>query len=179
MRISRSTRPQLEVLESMTLLSTLSPALVHPGRPILAAVTTGTTTPVSLKGTLVGLYHVAGKANPDKGLDYVFSGNGSIPALGQVLVHVTGNLHSLGNVAEGRAKGLVVLSTSKGSLTLHLTGPEQKGFARLPDHFTFQITNGSGNYLHDRGTGSVDFRRIPAATSPSPEQGEFTMSFGS
>jgi len=147
MRMSRRTRPQLEVLESMTLLSALSPALAHPGGPILAAATTpGTTTQVSLNGTLTGDYHVAGQVNPDKGLHYVFSGNGSVKPLGHADVDVTGNLHSLGNVAEGQAKGLIVLSTPKGSLTLHLTGPEQKGFAKLPDHFTFKITNSFGKY---------------------------------
>src|SRR5271157_2784659 len=116
MRISRSTRPQLEVLESMTLLSALSPALVHPGGPILIASQAPVTpTPVSLNGTLTGHYHVAGKVNADKGFDYVFSGNGSIGALGHVLV--TGHLHSLGNIATGHATGLIVLSTPKGSLT--------------------------------------------------------------
>jgi hypothetical protein len=119
MRVSRRTRPQLEVLESMTLLSALTPTLVRSGVPILAAATTtGTTTPVSLNGTLTGDYHVAGKANPDTGLNYVFSRKGSIEALGHVTVDVTGHLHSLGNVA-GQAKGLIVLSTPEGSLTLH------------------------------------------------------------
>ncbi len=174
MRISRRTRPQLEVLESMTLLSVLAPALAHPGGPILAAATApGTTTTVSLNGTLTGDYHVAGNVNPDKGLDYVFSGSGSIGALGHV--DVTGNLHSLGNVTTGQAKGLIVLSTPEGSLTLHLTGPEQKGLAKLPDHFTFKITNSSGKYLGDQGTGTVVFVRDPAGTSASPEHGTFTM----
>jgi len=176
MRISRRTRPQLEVLESMTLLSALSPALVHLGGPILAAATApGTTTLVSLNGTLTGDYHVAGKANPDKGLDYVFSGNGSIGALGYV--HVTGHLRSLGNVVNGHAHGLIVLSTPNGSLTLHLTGPEQKGLANLPDRFTFKITNSSGKYLGDQGTGTVVFVRDPAGTSATTEHGTFTMVF--
>ena len=178
MRISRRTRPQLEVLESMTLLSALTPALVHSGAggPILAATTTtGTTTQVSLNGKLTGDYHVAGKVNPDTGLDYVFSGNGSVSPLGHT--HVTGNLHSLGNVAEGQAKGLIVLSTPYGSLTLHLTGPEQKGLAKLPDEFTFKITNSSGKYLGDQGTGTVVFVPDPAGTSASPEHGTFTMVF--
>jgi hypothetical protein len=176
MRISRRTRPQLEVLESMTLLSALSPVLAPPGGPILAAATTpGTTSTVYLNGTLTGDYHVAGKVNPDTGLDYVFSGNGSVSPLGHA--HVTGNLHSLGFVAEGQAKGLIVLSTPKGSLTLHLTGPEQKGLAKLPDHFTFKITNSSGKYLGDQGTGTVVFVRDPAGTSASPEHGTFTMVF--
>jgi len=175
MRISRRTRPQLEVLESMTLLSALSPVLVHLGGPILAAATApGTTTLVSLNGTLTGDYHVAGKANPDKGLDYVFSGNGSVGPLGHT--DVTGHLHSLGNVA-GQAKGLIVLSTPNGSLTLHLTGKEQNAFAPLPDRFTFKITNSSGKYLGDQGTGTIVFVRDPAGTSASPEHGTFTMVF--
>jgi len=178
MRISRRTRPQLEVLESMTLLSALSPALGHSGGPVLAAATTqGTMTPVSLNRTLRGDYHVAGKVNPDTGLDYLFSGKGSIGALGHVNVDVTGNLHSLSFVAKGQATGLIVLSTPKGSLTLHLTGPEQKGFAKLPDHFTFKITNSSGKYLGDQGTGTVVLVRDPAGTSASPEHGTFTMVF--
>lgn len=176
MRASRRTRPQLEVLESMTLLSALSPALAHPGGSILAAATTqGAKAPVSLNGTLKGDYHVAGKVIPDTGLDYVFSGNGKITSLGHV--HVTGNLHSLGNIASGHAKGLIVLSTPKGSLTLHLTGPEQKGLAGLPDHFKFKITNSSGKYLGDKGTGTVVFVRDPAGTSASLEHGTFTMVF--
>ena len=166
----------------MTLLSALSPALGPPGAdgPILAAATTpGTTTQVSLNGTLKGDYHVAGKANPDKGLHYVFSGKALIGALGPVPVpvDVTGHLHSLGNVATGQAKGLIVLSTPNGSLTLHLTGPDQQGFAKLPDHFTFRITNSSGTYLGDQGTGTVVFVRDPAGTSASPEHGTFTMVF--
>ena len=124
-----------------------------------------------------GDYHVAGKVNPDTGLDYVFSGKGSIKALGHVTVDVTGHLHSLGNVATGQAKGLIVLSTPNGSLTLHLTGPDQQGFAKLPDHFTFRITNSSGKYLGDQGTGTVVFVRDPAGTSASPEHGTFTMVF--
>jgi len=178
MRLSKRTRPQLEVLESMTLLSAFSPALTHPGGPILiAAAATGTTTTVSLNGTLRGDYHVAGRVNADKGLDYVFSGNGSIGALGHLNVHVTGNLHSLGNVATGHAHGLIVLSTPKGSLTLHVTGPEQRGFAKLPDHFAFKITNSSGKYLGDTGTGTVVFVRDPAGTSATTEHGTFTMVF--
>ncbi len=176
MRLSKRTRPQLEVLESMTLLSALAPALVHPGGPVLVAATTPvTTTTVSLNGTVKGDYHVTSKITPDEGLDYVFSGKGSVGPLGHV--HVTGNVHSLGNIVNGQAHGLIVLSTPDGSLTLHLTGPEQKGFANLPDHFTFKITNSSGKYLGDIGTGTVVFVRDPAGTSATPEHGTFTMVF--
>jgi hypothetical protein len=178
MRKSRSTRPQLQVLESMTLLSALTPSFAHPGGPsLIAAAAPGTTTSVSLNGTLKGNYHVAGKVNADQGLDYVFQGNGRIGALGHVDVDVTGDLHSLGNIAKGQAKGLIVLSTPRGSLTLHLTGPNQKGFAKLPDHFKFKITNSSGKYLGDTGTGTVVFVRDPAGTSASQEHGTFTMVF--
>jgi hypothetical protein len=176
MRLSKRTRPQLEVLESMTLLSALAPAIVHPGGPaLIAAATPVTTTTVSLNGTVKGDYHVTSKITPDEGLDYVFFGKGSVGPLGQA--HVTGNVHSLGNIVNGHAHGLIVLSTPDGSLTLHLTGPEQKGFAKLPDHFTFKITNSSGKYLGDQGTGTVVLVRDPAGTSASLEHGTFTMVF--
>ncbi len=176
MRNSQRTRPQLEVLESMTLLSALAPALVHPGGPALIAATTPvTTTTVSLNGPVKGDYHLSSKITPDAGLDYVFSGKGSVGPLGHV--HATGNVHGVGNIVTGHAHGLIVLSTPVGSLTLHLTGPVQKGFGNLPDHFTFKITNSSGKYLGDAGTGTVVFVRDPAGTSATPEHGTFTMVF--
>jgi hypothetical protein len=187
MRHCRNTRPQLEVLESMTLLSALAhplayqggPILVHPlvhqGGPIQITLGSGTEKPVSLKGTLKGNYHLSGAVIADTGLDYVFSGKGTIGALGHV--DMTGNMHSLGYIAEGRATGSIILSIPKGSMTLQLTGPEQNGFAHLPDHFKFKITNTSGKYLGDTATGTVVFVRDPARTSASPEHGAFTMVF--
>ncbi len=176
MRKSKRTRPELELLESMTLLSALAPALVHPGGPVLVAATTPvTTTTVSLSGTVKGDYHVTTKITADKGLDYVVTGDGSVAPLGHV--HLIGNLHSVGNITTGHAHGLLVLTTPDGSLTLHLTGPEQKGFAHLPDQFKFKITNSSGKYLGDAGTGTVVFVRDPTGTSASLEHGTFAMVF--
>jgi len=176
MRNSQRTRPQLEVLESMTLLSALAPALVHPGGPAAIGVTSPVaTTTVSLNGAVKGEYHVTTKITADEGLDYVVTGDGRVGPLGHV--HVIGNLHSVGNITTGHAHGLLVLTTPDGSLTLHLTGPEQKGFANLPDQFKFKITNSSGKYLGDVGTGTVVFVRDPAGSSATPEHGTFTMVF--
>ena len=40
-----------------------------------------------------------------------------------------------------------------------------------------EITNSSGKYLGDQGTGTVVFVRDPAGTTASPEHGTFTMVF--
>jgi hypothetical protein len=130
------------------------------------------------RGSRIDDLVICSRTSPaDQGLDYEFLGNGSIGVLGHA--DVTGSLHSLGNITEGQARRLIVLSTPKGSLTLHLTGPEQKGFAKLPDRFTFKITNSSDKYLGDAGTGTVVFVRDPAGTNASQEHGTFTMVFAS
>src|SRR6516225_8500628 len=104
MRTCRTTRPQLEVLESMTLLSALAHPLVHHGGSVQVSLPSSTATRVTLNGRLTGSYHLSGGVNADTGLDYVLSGTGDIRALGHV--DVTGNMHSLGNIAKGRAQGL-------------------------------------------------------------------------
>ncbi len=178
MRHRRSAHPQLEALESLTLLSAVSALVVNPSGPMVAAEKSrAAVTPISLSGILEGDYHVSGKANADKGLNYVFTGDGTISGLGYA--QVAGNLHSVGNIAKGHATGLVVLSTAYGSVRLDLTGATQKGPATLPESFTFKITTSSGKYRGDVGTGTVYFVRAPAgtSTSDSSEQGGFALVF--
>ena len=76
-------------------------------------------------------------------------------------------------MAKGKAHGLIVISTPQGSLTLRLTGPSQKGFAPLPDRFSFKITNSSGAYLHERGHGTAVLVFDPA--TPGADHGTFTL----
>ncbi len=178
MRRSRTMRPQLESLESMTLLSAISPVHKHPGGIVAAKAThANVATAISLNGTFEGAYHVAAKANHHKGLDYVFSGDGAVGVLG--FTQVTGNLNSVGNVTKGHATGPVVLSTKYGSLRLQLTGPTQHSMATLPEGFTYKITSGTGKYRGDEGTGKVFF--VPdayvASTSTGSEAGTFAMVF--
>jgi hypothetical protein len=173
MRISKRYRPEIEKLESMTLLSGVSTGL--PG--LAASITTltssggsGSVEQVKLNGTLRGTYHVD-DSNPDVGQNYTLFGHGRVSPV--KTADVTGHVNSLGNVATGKAHGLLVISTPQGSLTLKLTGPSQKGLARLPDRFSFKITNSSGAYLHDRRHGTAVLVLDPAA--PGGDHGTFTL----
>ena len=173
MRRKRRLQPELETLESMTLLSSLAPwshhaaavAKVDGAPPVFATPTT-----VSLNGTLKGTYHFKSSL-PDVGADYTFFGNGKVKPVGRAAM--TGHLQLPGNVAKGRAEGLVVISTPAGSLTLRLEGPEQKGFASPPDRLAFKITNASGRYLKDRGEGTLILVLDPVKAGA--DHGTFTM----
>jgi hypothetical protein len=175
MRKACHRRPRLESLESISLLSGLAPEL-HAAAQVVRIDTgsnTGETSVfVSLNGTLTGTY-TKHEINPDVGANYTFFGHGTVSQVGKA--DVTGSAQQLGFVATGRAEGLLVISTPQGSLTLKLEGPRQKGFAPLPDRFSFEITNASGNDLHDRGHGKVVVVLDPAA--PGADHGTFTMVF--
>ena len=166
-------RPQLENLESMTLLSGFS-AGFHPAASaiVIAGASSTSTTPtlISLIGTLKGNYHLK-PGIPDVGATYNFFGHGIVKPVGGA--DVTGHVDQLGFVASGHAKGVIVISTPQGSLTVKLQGPKQKGFAPLPDHFSATITNGSGSYLKDRGHGTLVLVLDPA--SAGADHGTFTM----
>ncbi len=166
-------QPRLEYLESMALLSALSAGLHHAAADIKADATPpSSTTPtiISLNGTLKGTYQIT-PGIPDTGTNYTFSGKGTVRPVGSS--DVTGHVRQLGFVATGRAEGLAVISTPQGSLTLTLEGPKQKGFAQLPDRFSFKITNSSGNYLKDRGHGTLVLVVDPAKAAA--DHGSFTM----
>jgi hypothetical protein len=173
MRKSRNCRPHLERLESMELLSTgLGAGLHHDAAIKIDAMppTSMSHTIISLNGTLRGTYHVK-RSLPDVGVIYDFFGHGSVkPGSG---ADVTGHANSLGNVAKGKAEGLLVISTPTGSLTLKIEGPRQKGFAPLPDRFSFEITNSSGSYLRDRGHGIAVLVLDPAKAGA--DHGTFTL----
>jgi hypothetical protein len=128
---------------------------------------------ITLDGTLKGSYQIKNPANPDVGANYTFFGHGKATPVGTA--DVAGHIRQLGFVATGRAEGLLVISTPKGSLTLKLEGPKQKGFAKLPDQFSYKITSSSGSYLKDRGHGTVVLVLDPA--SPNANHGTFTMVF--
>ena len=175
-----SLRPSVESLEAVTLLSGLAASV-----PIVAALVATTTTPIppvpaprelALNGNLHGTY--TSHNRPDIGTTYDLFGRGHVTHLGRT--SVTGNLHSVGFIMHGHATGQLFLSDARGTLTLTLTGPQQEGFANLPDRFDYTITNGSGAFLHVKDSGTVVLVRDPAtpkpgATSPLVGHGKFTL----
>jgi hypothetical protein len=173
MRTRKQYQPGIEALESMTLLSGGSAGL----HGLVASLAPMTPLPSSagqqirLNGRLTGTYHVPFSILADVGTVYTISGHGTVRGHGKA--DVAGSLQSLGYVLTGKAHGSIVLSTPRGSLTLSLTGPTQKGFAKLPERFSFKITNSSGAYLHDRGHGTAVLVLDPA--SAGADHGSFTL----
>jgi hypothetical protein len=175
MRESMKLRPCLEPLEGKALLSA---GVV--GTPITAAATPPIIVHLDLNGTLRGEYsrHVSvkGASSGDVGWTYDFFGKGTVSNLG--LTAVAGHIRTLGNVASGHAEGTLFLADARGTITLSLEGPLQKGGAGLPDFFTFKIVGGTGAFKHVADTGIASLVVIPApsatATSPS-DHGIFTL----
>lgn len=180
-RNRRTWHPEVEALESMTLLSGL--AISSP--VVAAAVVTPPGAPipiiVALNGTTRGVYHTERKA-PDTGTSYLVNTVGRFDDYGPAYVY--GELHSLGNVKSGDATGTLHVILPGGTLTLRLTGPEQKGLSKLPGEFTFVITEGTGKF-HNKvgdpvGKGVVDVDLKPDSKSKGPIQfGQVTLTFHS
>jgi hypothetical protein len=164
-------RPELEPFESRTLLSsgavgTPAAAIVSP-QPIEKVV--------ELNGTFRGYYKVH-TAVPDVGSTYDFNGSGYVHGVGHAFV--TGHIQSLGFVAQGRSTGTLFLAGNRGTLTLQLTGPLQKGFSGLPDAFAFKVVGGTGQYTNVDDTGIATLVTIPAHSQMQAnklDHGTFTL----
>jgi predicted outer membrane repeat protein len=92
---------------------------------------------------------------PDAGVTYSVQGTADLADLGHV--SVTGSLQSVGFIVVGQATGQLIFSNDRGSVTIKLTGPDQPGFAPLPERFSYQVVSGSGAFAHlsDQGTLSL------------------------
>jgi hypothetical protein len=167
-------RPELEMLEDKVLLTSHVP---HVGHGVAALVAPGpTATPtefLELNGTFRGTYVHHDNRPPDVGTVFDLFGSGRVTHLG--LTAVTGHIHTIGNVAQGHARGTLFLADDRGTVTLRVVGPEQdNGPAGLPDVFHFSIVGGTGAFKNvtDRGTATLVI--IPAHHS-DPDHGQFTL----
>ena len=158
-------RPHVEEMESRLVPS--GAPLSHPGLGA-ALVADGATLAPALGGTVTGTYAAA--AHPDRGTTYDLNGSGTLNLLGQVTAQ--GTLQSLGFIAAGHAGGTVTVKAGKDTITLQLTGPNQKGFAPLPKHFRYKVTGASGQFASLMGQhGTADLTLTP----PSGATGSFTL----
>jgi hypothetical protein len=160
-----SVRLHVEEMESRLVPS--GAPLHHPAPDVAARA--ATFAPV-LGGTLTGTYTTT-HGNPDTGTRYDLTGSGTLNLLGPVTAKAM--LQSLGNVASGHAGGTVTITAGTATITLQLTGPQQKGFARLPKHFTYKVTSANGRFGSLKGQrGTVDLT-LGAASGTTP--GSFTL----
>jgi hypothetical protein len=109
---------------------------------------------------LKGAFNASGKythsvgpiGNPDAGSHYDFNGSGRKPSLGKFTL--TGQVTTPGFIANGRASGQLVITTSHGTITLSVQGPPQTP-GSLPPTLTFKILRGTGKFANSRGKGGI------------------------
>jgi hypothetical protein len=109
----------------------------------------------------------------DMGLTYHLDGTAHLVGLGQV--KVVGDVSGIGFIVMGRASGKLTFTTSRGSVTVVLQGPNQAGFSPLPHYFHYQTISGTGAFLHlaDSGTVRIDFYGL--STGTLAESGSFSL----
>jgi hypothetical protein len=167
----RKIRPVVEPIESRALLSA-GLAGATTGRALIRHSPSAS---IHLNGTLRGQFQV-NVSIPDTGKTYVIKGAGHVGGFGQA--SVSGDMHSLGFIAQGHAKGDITLKTAGGTVTLHLTSlVQQAGFQPLPNVFSFGIIGGTGKYMGAHGIGSATVTLVPGpiSTGSPTEQGQFTL----
>jgi hypothetical protein len=177
-RKQRSFRPRLEGLEDRALPSAgwhqvSLPVLVGPGGHALASpAQPAVAHPLSGHGS--GTY-TAFNLVPGVGTTYKFQGTANLAAMGHV--NITGTVRSLGNIAQGQARGQLIFSNVRGSVTVELTGPQQSGSSGLPGKYNYQVIGGTGAFAQLKDHGSLSLVLTPLATSgPGLSQGTFTLS---
>jgi hypothetical protein len=207
-------RPQVESLESMTLLSGVAGTLHAQSAMTVVPITPVATHLIHLTGTAKGSYHA--RSIPDAGKTYTFSGAGQIsPLLGQT--NVTGTVQLPGLIITPvptptaasntktsppiipplvLASGELTLSSPPigakpgaggppaGTLKLKLSGLSHDNANTLPPFFFYTITDATGVYKGDTGSGAVVITVNPVKPTPTAnaisglqEQGSFTMNF--
>jgi hypothetical protein len=175
----RRNRPlHVESLESVTLLSGLSAHLTHASHPpAIVSALRAVSTPVAINGTTRGFY-TSDSPIPDTGTAYHLVSVGSLRGVGFAVV--SGDLHSVGFIAQGHATGTLNVLAARGSLNLTLTGPSQPGFSPLPTEFSYTISSGTGRFHNASGSGTVDITLKPLTHhSPLSGAGRVTLTFHS
>jgi len=144
----------LEHLEGRALFSVVAPMDTPPmpaTTALMPQVSAASHTP------LAGAFNVAGTYtqpfhNPDVGPSYDFTGSGRKTSLGRFTL--AGHLQTPGFINNGRAGGGLVITTSRGTLTLRVVGPPQPP-GSLPPTLTYWIKKGTGAYVGSTGKGHL------------------------
>jgi hypothetical protein len=146
----RRWQPRVEALES---LITLSMMPVGPGTMASAHVSHRGRA-VALHGQLTGTL-TANMTIPDTGGSLSFNGSGSLRRLGPTLA--SGTFHTPGFIRVGVSTAPLVLTTSRGSISLTLTSGPQPGFSGPDGSYTYTIDGGTGAFARATGHGQALF----------------------
>jgi hypothetical protein len=184
MSTRRPFRPQVEGLESRTVLSTLPPLSPPAGA---AAVLQGHHhhghhQHLSLHGEVTGAWLVQPRV-ADAGTTQELTGSGNVRPLGAV--QVSGSLLGPGFIAQGFTTATLTLSGAHGSITVQLVGAQaQPGFSAPPHAFRYTIVGGTGAYAGATGGGTARLEEMPAYQVGPPgsmtpiHAPTFTLAFG-
>ncbi len=117
--------------------------------------------------------------SPDSRPAFVLDGQAALAQLDKV--QVNGAVHGVGVGTVGNATGTLTFTNDKGSVTIELVGPTQKGSALLPLDWKYKVSDATGAYqgLVDQGMLKLAFKATPVAVAPvaalAAPQGQFSL----
>jgi hypothetical protein len=104
---------------------------------------------------------------------YQLTGIGTFLNLGTM--EITGSVGTVGGFATGEARGELTFTNAKGSVTIQLIGPEQRGFSALPSTFEYSVKKATGAYAGLTGFGSLTLKLGPASGHGLKLSGDFSL----
>jgi hypothetical protein len=157
------------------------PSIGHSGAIINSSLLSDSASYIGQKLTGHGHGHYTSQPlMVDAGITYHLQGTANISMLGRTTV--TGAVYGLGDIASGQASGHLTFTDAKGSVTVVLQGPVQKGFSPLPTMWSYRVTGATGAFrgLKDQGELQLIFvagRPTPSANGviPIAAGGTFTL----
>ncbi len=169
-------RPTLESLESKTLLSGVTPTVLHP--TIAAEVSAAASTAITLSGTEYGSF--VGHKSGGKEIYSLYTG-GTLQPVGASAIN--GSLGVSTSVSSGPPNGTITIYAAKGTLTLQV--PQSVDLpAGLPTATsknmivdTYVITKGTGAYKGDTGSGVIAFTLKQTASAGGYSVGTLSIGF--
>lgn len=154
MKPSKRFSPRLESLESVVVMSISAAVMPHAAA---FAARAHAHPRIALSGQVTGTVQTV-PSNPDAGKEQGLIGAGTVAPLGPT--QASAILSAPGFIASGRTTGTLTLTGLKGSLTLALKSPVEKGFSAIAANYSFTITGGTGIYTHAVGRGTAFLHEI-------------------